>query len=119
MKYVPSLQCSYPLSAGYSCNENVTYWLDGNRTLKPTSQLNLGMFFTGVAASIMINLQGLFEDYSANRFFLCQKQCRLKGKKKLSFLALKALFWNVKMVFSYHETFFGNYECYILFILNN
>jgi hypothetical protein len=59
----------------------VTYWLDGNQTLKPSSKFNLGMVFNGDAASIMINLQGLFEDYSNNRYFLCQKQCRLKGKK--------------------------------------
>jgi hypothetical protein len=91
MKFSPYQKCSYPQPGTYVtdvCSENVTHWMDNEKTLKPTSEFNLGMFFDGDGPGVCIDSNGQFEDYNQRLNFLCQKQCRLKGKSIFSFFLI-------------------------------
>ncbi len=84
-KYDGSMRCFNSASTSISsstsgCNENVTYWGDSAQTWKPTSKFNLGMIFSGDGPNIVID-NGVFQDYNQQTNYLCQKQCRLSGKR--------------------------------------
>jgi hypothetical protein len=87
MTLSPDQKCSYGdpqflsgIDVTDICDENATYWTDNEKTVKTTSKLNLGMFFNGDGPGVYIDSNGRFEDYNQRLKFLCQKQCRLKGK---------------------------------------